>query len=231
MNASEDRFSAPAPTSDITPSVPFARSVGQAAWQALSQPGRISGIAVTAVPAVAFVSVYALSSLYPALIAAGVAAIAGSAWRLQRRQPVRHVVAGLLVVAACAAVAAATGQERDFFLIPTLIPFIIIMICLVSVLAKRPVTGLILNRILRGPARWSKIDRLRRVYAVSTLSYAGANVILATVQTIFYLANNSPALAAAHIAAAPVFAIIVAVTIVFARRAAPARDHGIAKVS
>jgi hypothetical protein len=44
------------------------------------------------------------------------------------------------------------------------------------------------------------------------------------VQAIFYLGNEPVALAAAHIATGPVFAVIVAVTIVLARRAMPASN-------
>lgn len=220
MDPSEDdSLSTSLSTVEIPAHAPLTRSVGLVAREALTQPGRISGIIVTAAPAVTFVIADALSSLYPALGVAIATAFAGAAWRLRLRQSVRHVLAGLLVVAACAMVAAITGQERGFFLIPTLVPFIIITICLISVLARRPVTGLILNRILRGPASWPRVDRLRSVYTISTLSYAGVNVVLGTIQIFLYVANESAALAAVHVAAAPLFVIIIAATVVFARRA------------
>lgn len=226
MDPSEDdSLSTTMPTATIPAHAPLTRSVGQVAREALTQPGRISVIIATAAPTVTFVIADALSSLYPAIGVAVATAFAGSAWRLRRRQSVRHVLTGLLVVAACAMVAAVTGQERGFFLIPTLVPFIIITICLISVLVRRPVTGLILNRILRGPADWPRIDQLRGVYTISTLSYAGVNVVLGTIQVFLYVANESAALAAVHVAAAPVLVIIIAATVVFARRVIAGDDR------
>jgi hypothetical protein len=178
---------------------------------------------VAALPAVVFVAVDGLSSLYPALAAACAASLAGVAWRLRRRQSLRQALAGLLIVAACAGVAAITGQERGFFLIPALVPFAVIAVCAVSIAAKRPLTGVLLNRVSGGPARWREIDRLRRVYTITTLVAAAVNVVNAAVQAVFYLGNDPVVLAAAHIATGPVFAVIVAVTIVLARRAMPGK--------
>jgi hypothetical protein len=198
------------------------QTASAAAWDALSRPGRVSGMIVTALPAVVFVTANGLSSLYPALAAAGAAAIAGCAWRLRRRQPLRQALAGLLIVAACAGIAAVTKQERGFFLIPALIPFAVIAVCAASIVARRPLTGVLLNRVSGGPVRWRENGRLRRVYTVTTLAAVAVNVVNAAVQAVFYLGNDPVVLAAAHIATGPVFAVIVAVTIVLARRAMPA---------
>ena len=194
---------------------------GRAVLAALARPGRVSGMVVTAAPGIVFVTADAVSSLYPALAAAGAAAVAGLGWRLARRQGLWQSLAGLAVVAACAAVAAVTGQERGFFLLPALVPFAVIAICVGSVIAGRPLTGLILNRVSGGPAGWRQVPRLRRVYVVSTLVCTAVSVVNATVQAVFYLADDPVVLAAAHVATGPVFAVIVAATIAFARRARP----------
>lgn len=176
---------------------------------------------VTAAPAVAFVAADALSSLYPALAAAAAVAIGGFCWRLARHQRIRQAAAGLALVAACAVVAAVTGTERGFFLIPALVPFAVIALCAGSVAAGRPLTGVILNRVSGGPSGWRQVSRLRRVYVVSTLVCAAVNVVNAAVQAVFYLADKPAVLAAAHVATGPVFAVIAAMTVVFARRAMP----------
>jgi Protein of unknown function (DUF3159) len=225
MDATECPPAGPPPSPPAaSPRVPLTsgppeQTVAAAAWQALSQPGRITGMIAAALPSAIFLTVDALASLYPALAAAGVVAAAGFAWRLHRRQPLRQALAGVVIVAACAGVAAVTGQERGFFLIPALIPFVVIAVCVASVMARRPLTGVLLNRVSGGPADWREIDRLRRVYTATTLAAAAVNVVNATVQAIFYLANYPAVLAAAHVATGPVFAVIVAVTIVLARRA------------
>jgi hypothetical protein len=214
---------APPPSAAPVPAIP-AQTAGAAAWDALRRPGRVSGMMVTALPAVAFVAADGLSSLYPALAAAGAAAVAGFAWRLSRRQALRQALAGLLIVAACAGIAAITGQERGFFLIPALIPFAVIAVCAASIAARRPLTGVLLNRVSGGPANWREIGPLRRVYTITTLVAAAVNVVNAAVQAVFYLGNDPVVLAAAHIATGPVFAVIVAVTILLARRAMPASN-------
>lgn len=191
------------------------------AKQSLVKPGKLSGMVVAAAPTLVFVVVNALSSLNPALLAAGATAIAAFVYRLIRREPLRQAVIGLAIVAVCAAVAAFTGEARGFFLLPALIPFAVIVVCVGSVVARRPLTGLILNRVSGGPPRWYDVPKLRRVHSVATLVCAGVNVVNATLQAVFYLADDTFVLAATHIATGPVFATIVAVTIVYARRAMP----------
>jgi hypothetical protein len=199
-------------------------SPARAAIRALTSPGRVSSTVVAAAPALVFVAADAAGPLDAALAAAGGVALAGLGWRAYRRQGVKHALTGLLLVAACAAVAAVTGQERGFFLIPALIPFAVVVVCVGSVLAKRPLTGVLLNRVSGGPAGWREMPALRRVYTASTLACAAVNVVNAALQAVFYVANDPVMLAVVHIATGPVFAVIVAVTVVFARRAMPGAD-------
>jgi hypothetical protein len=88
----------------------------------------------------------------------------------------------VLLVAACAGTAALTGEARDFFLVPTLIPFAVILVCLATIAVGRPLTGLALNRLAGGPTDWPRIPRLRRVYTISTLACVAINTVNAVVQ-------------------------------------------------
>ncbi|HEX5404149.1 MAG TPA: hypothetical protein VFX16_17820 [Pseudonocardiaceae bacterium] len=56
------------------------------------------------------------------------------------------------------------------------------------------------------------------MHTVATLVCVAGNIANATPQAVFYLADNTYVLAAAHIATGPVFAVIVAATVVAARR-------------
>ena len=60
------------------------------------------------------------------------------------------------------------------------------------------------------------------MHLVATLVCAAVNVVNGALQVIFYQANQPLVLGALHVATGPVFAVIVAVTIGFARRYAPA---------
>lgn len=175
---------------------------------------------LVAAPTVAFLVANAVTgALVPSVVAAVVAAAAVVGWRSYRREPLRKAVPGLVIVAVCAAVAAVTGQARGFFLVPTLVPFAVMLVCLASVAAGRPLTGIVLNRLSGGPPDWYRVPQLRRVHVMATLVCVAVNVVNAIVQVAFYRADEPVVLGIAHIATGPVFATIVAVTLVFARRA------------
>ena len=74
----------------------------------------------------AFVPVNALAGLHAALLAALGVAVVAFVGRQYRGEPLRPALVGLLVVAACAAVAAGLGQARGCFLLPATIPFVMI---------------------------------------------------------------------------------------------------------
>jgi hypothetical protein len=186
--------------------------------QTWSDPQRWIAVGLAAAPSLVFVAVNAIGGLYPAIIAAALAAVAGLGYRLVRRQSPRSALAGIAVVAVCAVVAAVTGQARGFFLVPTLIPFAVILICLASIVWRRPLTGLILNRVTGGPRDWYRNRALRRVHLVATSAAIAINLANAAVQVIFYGRGDTVVLAVAHVATGPVFATLVAVTIVAVRR-------------
>ncbi|WP_328458953.1 DUF3159 domain-containing protein [Amycolatopsis sp. NBC_00438] len=83
------------------------------------------------------------------------------------------------------------GHRRDpargFFLIPALIPFAVIAVCVTTVLIGRPLTGLVLNRVAGGPADWRSVPRLRRIHTVPTLTCAAVNGAL---QVSYYRGNQ-----------------------------------------
>jgi hypothetical protein len=65
----------------------------------------------------------------------------------------------------------------------------------------------------------------RRVHLIATATALAINVVNATVQVIFYGRGDTLVLAVAHAATGPVFATLVAVTVVAARRAMPVRPR------
>ena len=188
--------------------------------------GRVESAVVAAAPTVAFLVADAVGSLPVAVGVAAATAVAVFGWRLHRRAGLGSAAIGLVLVAACATVAVVTGQARGFFLIPALIPFAVIAVCVGTVIAGRPLTGLVLNKVIGGPPRWWTRPRLRRVHVVATLACAAVNVVNGALQVVFYQADQPIVLGALHIATGPVFAVIVAVTIGFARRYASAPVSG-----
>lgn len=184
-----------------------------------AKPGRISGAVAAALPALVFVGCDVVGSLRIGLVAAGVAALAIVGWRAARRQSLKQPIAGAVVVAVGAAVVLLTGEARGFFLLPAIFPFVVTAVCVATLVARRPLTGLILNRICGGPPDWHLHHELRRVYARTTLACAVVDAVNAAIQLVFYARSDTLVLAVAHVATGPVFAAIVAVTITGARRA------------
>jgi Protein of unknown function (DUF3159) len=187
--------------------------------QTWSDPDRWIGVGVAAAPGLVFVAVDAAGGLGWASAAAGTTAAAGLALRLLRGSSVRSVLIGMVIVAACAGVALLTGEARGFFLLPAMIPFVVIGLCLVTIAVRRPLTGLILNRVSGGPPDWYDISGLRRVHTAATWTAVAVNVVNAVIQVVFFRRNDTAVLAFTHVAIGPIFATLVAVTIVAARRA------------
>jgi hypothetical protein len=180
--------------------------------------GQLLGAALTAAPAVAFVVITPLGGLTAGLAGAGLTAVGVFLLRLARREPLGGAVAGLALVGLCALGAGLTGEERGFFLLPTALPAVVLLVCVGSVVVRRPLTGVLLNRLAGGPSSWRHDRHLRRVYDVTTLIAVGVNVVNVALQLFFYAADQTAVLAVAHAATGPVFAALVAGTLVAVRR-------------
>lgn len=200
---------------------PVERSAGRAvAHRALDRLGGPVGLAVAAAPTIAFVAAEALAGLGAAFLALAVTAVLACAVRLARREPPGVAVAGVLVAAVCAGVAALAGEARAFFLPTTLLPAVFVAAHVISLIARRPLMGIVVNPLVGGPSAWVEHRDLRRVYTVSTLVVlvmASANLL---VRVLFYLESQLAVLAAIQVGVPALFAVHFAVTVVFARRAA-----------
>ena len=82
--------------------------------QVASQLGGVRGMVETGIPIIAFVIVNVIWSLRPALIASVAVGLAIGAFRLYRKQSVRHAVNGLFGIALGAFIAYRTGEATDF---------------------------------------------------------------------------------------------------------------------
>lgn len=181
---------------------------------------RIEAVAVAAVPPLLFAALSTAGSPLPVAVAVALGtSLAGAVLRLVRRDGLRAAGLGLAITAACAVVATVTGEARAFFLLPALVPFAVVAVCLTTMSVRRPLTGLLLNRISGGPGDWYRRPRILRVHQVGTLCAVLINVVNAVVQVVFYAAGDTVVLAVAHVATGPVFAALASAVLVAARRA------------
>ena len=196
-----------------------ARNLAQAVRSALFGPGKVSAMVCAALPTVAFVATVMVSTLTAAIVAAGITAVVVFGYRLLVKQPVRPALTGLAIAAVCAAAAALTGDTRGFFLAPTAITVIIVVVCLGTIAVRRPLAGLLLNRLAGGPHDWHRHRELMRVYTLCTLVCVAVNVVSTGLQIFGYIIDNTVLLAALHIINPIVFTVIIAITVVAARKA------------
>ncbi|TQM43737.1 DUF3159 domain-containing protein [Pseudonocardia cypriaca] len=194
-------------------------TIATATRRAVERSGGWTGVAIASAPTVAFVIANAVAGLTWAFIALAGAASVAFGVRLVRRESLRVALIGLVVAAGCALVAALTGEARGFFLVPTLLPAGWVLAFLGSVLVGRPLTGVALNRLARGPRNWRRHPALRRVYNVTSLIAAGICFVNFVLGGVLYLTDQLAAMAAMDVAVMPVPFVLAAFTVAAARRA------------
>jgi hypothetical protein len=153
----------------------------------------------TAVPTLVFAGADAITGLRPALIAATVSGVLILGWRLRARRQVLPAILGALLAMTCAAVAAGTGQARDFFLLPMLMPTAAAVGCVISALAGSPLAGLVANRMVGGPADWRTQQPLYRYYLRTTVLIALVSCASLVAQVALYRLDAIALLGIAHI--------------------------------
>jgi Protein of unknown function (DUF3159) len=205
------------------------RSGGVVTWGAVTQAvvkqsGGIWGMLVAAIPTVVFVTVNAFASLRQAQIWVAVVATLMVIWQLARRQHVREALVGLAVAGVCVAIAGYTGQAKGFLIVPILVPMVAAVACIISVTARRPITGVLFNRLVGGPSTWRADRELYNIYTATTLLFAAVNSIGFALEAQLYRANQTSLLAAATILSGPIRPAIIVVTIVLARRSITRRQ-------
>jgi Protein of unknown function (DUF3159) len=109
----------------------------------LEQLGGWRGMVDATVPTVAFIVANAIDGLRTGIWAALGVALLLFALRLVRRESVQQAVSGLLGVGIAVAIAAASGQARDYFVLGILRNFALGAVLLGSIAFRRPLVGVI----------------------------------------------------------------------------------------
>ena len=109
----------------------------------IEQLGGWRGMLDATLPTVAFIVANSLQGLRIGIYAALGAALLVFVLRLVRRESVQQAVSGLIGVGIAVAIAAASGQARDFFVIGILRSLAVGVILLGSILVRRPLVGVV----------------------------------------------------------------------------------------
>lgn len=189
----------------------------------MEQMGGVSGIVYSTVPVGVFVVVNLLAELKPALIAAIGVGVAIAALRVARKEPLQPAISGLIGVAVCAFIAGRTGQARDFYLPGLLYSAGLGLACLVSVLVRWPLAGVIWHAINGEGQAWRRDPRLLRAYTWATALWTVVFAARLVVQGWLYNVDEANWLGVARLLMGyPLLGLALLVTVVLVRRASRA---------
>jgi hypothetical protein len=176
----------------------------------LSELGGPQGIADSSLPALVFVTAYAIGGNDLTLavwVAVGAGALIALV-RIARREDLRFVLAGFGGVALAAFVADRTGRAEDFFLPGLLLNAGYATAYLVSIAVRWPLLGVIVGPILGEGMRWRDDPARLRLYTRASWIWVGVFALRLAVQLPLYLAGAVLALGIARTAMGlPIFLI------------------------
>lgn len=167
----------------------------------LERVGGVSGLVLAGVPTFAYVIANAIAGLDVAVVVAIAVSAGLIVFRLVRKQPLQPAVSGLLGVVIAALIAYYTGSAENYFLPGIWISLTMAAVCTVSVLARRPLVGVIWN-LLRssGPdPRWRDDSTVLRGFDIATLGFVALFAARFVVQQWLYDGGHTGWLAVARI--------------------------------
>jgi hypothetical protein len=148
------------------------------------------GIIDASTPGVVLVIVDTFAPLAWAIVAALGGAAVIAVLRLIRGETLRQAGMGLIGLAGAAALAAFTGNAKNYFLPGILANAGYAIACIVSVAIGRPLLAYVAAFIDRGYGHWREHPPLRRAATIATLMWATVFGLRACVQGYLYVNDN-----------------------------------------
>jgi hypothetical protein len=184
----------------------------------LDHMGGPMGFVYSTVPVLVFVTANAFLSLTATITVAIAVALALTGYRLLRGERFSSAVGGLLGVVVAAGIVALTGSAKDFFVIGIWAALLGFVVTLGSVLARRPLTGVVWNLVHGGTHAWRADRRALRAHDVATLAAAAVFGARFGVQQWLYDSDATGWLAFARIAMGTPLTVLAALVVVWAFR-------------
>lgn len=193
--------------------------------QISEQLGGVRGLIESSLPVLTFVVLNVIlgdtvaglekrTALYWAIGGAVVTALAIGAFRLARKQPVRHAVNGLFGIAIGAFLAWRTGNAEDFYLPGILLTFAQAAALLISVLVRKPIIGYVWGIMAnKGQQDWFGNARLFKTFQWLTLLWVVSLSLRAGIQFVLWQMGEANALGIVRILISwPIYAATFAFT-------------------
>ncbi|MGP9843130.1 DUF3159 domain-containing protein, partial [Brachybacterium sp. 107] len=202
--------SASAPSDPASPRSGLGGVLQQEDFSVAGAVGGPRGVAESVLPTLLFIVVFVASrSVIAASVTAVVVVAALLIVRLAQRQSPATVLGGLIGVALGAVMAIRSGDGTDFYAPGIAINAVSLLVLLVSVLARRPLIGLLVGVLDPRVEDWAADPDARRVYTRATLLFVGLYAAKLAVQVPLLLTGHVAALGVAKLAMGlPAFAVI-----------------------
>lgn len=208
-NPSPSEESAP-PEGPATPRSGLGAVLQEEEFSVSDAIGGKRGIAESVLPTLLFVVLFVATR--DVVIAAGAAVVVVVVLlvaRIVQRQSPATVLGGLLGVALGAILAIRSGEGSDFYWPGIVINAVTLLVLLITLLARRPLVGLLVGLLDPRVQDWASDPDARRVYARATLLFVVLYAAKIAVQLPLLLTGQVAALGAAKIAMGlPAFAVI-----------------------
>ena len=189
----------------------------------LDQMGGPKGFVYSTVPVIVFVTANAFLPL-PVTIGIAVAVGLGlTVFRMWRGEKIVSAVGSLLGVAVAAGIVAVTGSARDFFVIGIWASLAGFVVTAASILARRPLTGIVWNAVHGGKHAWRTDRAVLRAHDLATGLAAlvfGARFVI---QQWLYVVESTGGLGIARVAMGTPLTIVGALVVIWAFRRSSAR--------
>ena len=178
-------------------------------------------------PGVVFLLVYTFTrELVWALVASLGLAVVFTVVRLAARSQPTQAIAGLIGVAASAALALWTGRAEDNYVLGFYTNAAYGTAMLVSLLVGWPLIGLVVGFLMGDGTAWKRDRRKYRAMQLLTLIWLGLFVARLAVQLPFYFAGNVEALGATRLLmGVPLYALALVFSWLLVRAVYPAAER------
>ncbi|WP_328806941.1 DUF3159 domain-containing protein [Nocardiopsis coralli] len=176
------------------------------------------GMVYSTIPVVGFAAAVPFVALSVAIGVAIAAALALGVFRMWRGEQFMSAMGGVFGVAVAGGVSAWTGSANDFFLIGIWASFVGAVVTLVSLVVRRPLTGMIWNSVHGGNRPWREDRPSLTGHDLATFAllvmFAGRFVV----RQWLYLADSTTGLAIADTVTGFPLTALAAVVVVWAFR-------------
>ncbi|WP_433490034.1 DUF3159 domain-containing protein [Nocardia grenadensis] len=184
----------------------------------LDQMGGPMGFVYSTIPVVVFVAANAVLPLAATIGVAIAVGLALTGFRLLRGERFSSAVGGLLGLAVAVGIVAWTGSAKDFFVLGIWVALAGFVVTFGSVLARRPLTGVIWNSLHGGRHAWRADRAVLRAHDLATLAAAAVFGARFVVKEWLYLADSTTWLAVAKIAMGTPLTVLAALVVLWAFR-------------